>query len=269
MDVRSNQAYYAFVYDPYLYGFNTAYWKELNGTATTLANRIRLNSLAIVSKHQYLRGKFTFGIQMPAAPSVGQNKEFGLKSPSIATARNAAYFQILGPVVNAITVGPTGVVTTTPLDQTAIDAVTWTTNNDFSIFWQRNRVVFAINGVTVADINDRNLVPQNSVLPIHIANNNADNEDIAYVELNYVDQVVDQPFELPVVSPNGTVNLTIESVGENITATDVVSGINVSPAASVSDAVSVAESVTLNQISIFPSVNETTTVTESVELEVS
>ncbi|MCK9369585.1 hypothetical protein M0R04_06730 [Candidatus Dojkabacteria bacterium] len=286
MDVRSNQAYYSFVYDPTIYGLNTAFWKELNGSASTVSNKIRLNSVTIVSKHQYLRGKFTFGLTMASAPASGDNKEFGLKNQAIATARNAAYFQISGATVNAITVGPTGTVTTTALNQTAIDAITWTTNNDFSIFWQRNRVIFAVNGITVADITDRNLVPQNIVLPVYIANNVADNESLSYVEMNYVDEVVKPDWELPIVSPAGTTDVTIESTKESLsitenvaivlvsdisgvdslTITDVLtSAITVEP--NISDALTISEDIGTPVVSTEPNVNDALTITESATVE--
>jgi hypothetical protein len=286
MDVRSNQAYYSFIYDPTIYGLNTAFWKELNGSASTVSNKIRLNSVTIVSKHQYLRGKFTFGLTMASAPASGENKEFGLKSQAIASARNAAYFQILGTVVNAVTIGSSGTVTTTALNQTAIDAITWTTNNDFSIFWQRNRVVFAINGITVADITDRNLVPQNTVLPVYIANNVADNESLSYLEMNYVDEVVKPDWELPVASPAGTTDLTIESTKDNLSITEnvaivLVSDINSSDALTitdvlttaitvepnVSDALTITENIGTPEVTTQPNVSDALTITESATVE--
>lgn len=266
MDVRSNQAYYSFVYDPYLYGLNTAYWQELYGSASSVSNKIRLNSVTIVSRHQYLRGKFTFGLDMAAAPTAGQNKEFGLKSPSIASARNAAYFQILGTVVNCITIGSTGTVTTTAVDATKVSDLTWTDNNDFTIFWQRNKVEFQINGVKVVEMIDRNFVPQNTTLPIWIANNTADNEDLSYVEINYVDQVVAPEWELAVASPDASTDLFIENGGDNLTLTESVT-VDITSDVNLSDSITLTESVGTPELTVEPNISDSITLTESTTVD--
>jgi hypothetical protein len=272
MDVRSNQAYYSFVYDPTLYGFNTAYWKELNGSAATTSNKIRLNSVTIVSKHQYLRGKFIWSLSMPT-PTEGQNKEWGFKSPAIGTLRNAAYFQVSGGNLFCITVGATGTVTTTQVDSSYIatdgnsPAMTWTNPNQFQIFWKRNQVEFSINGYVVATMTDRNFVPQNTTVPTYVANNNPDNMDVSYVEMDYVDQVVVPQWELPIVSPAGTTDVNIEAAGENIAITESVTA-NVSPPVSVSDSITVSESVT-GEVRKNVTKSEAVTITENVTAVIS
>lgn len=262
MDIRSSQAYYAFIYDPYLYGFNTAYWKELNGTASAATNKIRVNSVTIVSKHQYLRGKFIFGLTMASAPTVGQNKEFGLKSPGLGSSRNACYFQILGSTLNAIVIALDGTVTTTAVDSSFVSGTTWTTKNDFRILWNLSSVQFFINGVRCAEVTDRNLLPDKTTIPVWIANNNIDAEDVSYVEMNFVDQVVAPTWELPIVSPAGTTEVNIESTSDAITTTESTTA-NVSPPVSASQAITVSESVSIEKVDIFPSVSDSVTITES------
>ena len=196
MDSFITEDYYRFVYDPTLYGFNTAYWRGLNGAVSVDAShRLSLNAVTIVSKHQYFRGNFVMNLTIPAVPTAGDERIFGLALPAMST-KNAAYFEITGTTFQAVVKDSfNGTVTTS-------DAITWqaawtNTAIEYRILWVGNKVTFYVNGIRVYELADRNLVPQLTTIPVYIANNNADAMLLKYLAISDVHKVVMPMWETP------------------------------------------------------------------------
>lgn len=239
MEASLINEYYHFVYDPQLYGFNTAYWRELDGTASLSAsNRIRVKSVAIASKHQYFRGDFIYKVNVPTAPS-GAYRRIGLLMPGVGTSKNAAYFEIVGGVLRAVTVSNTGLETTSTI--TWDDA--WTgVAVEFRIHWQRSRVVFYVGGLKVAEFDDRNTLPGHMPLSVFIQNNENDNMDVSYAQISFAEKVVQAEWE---TDATGSVeNRTVESTSDNVVITESAT-VRVSDFVSASDAIAITESVTV------------------------
>ena len=288
MDVRASDDYYHFIYDPQLYGFNTAYWRELNGTASlTATNKIRANSVTIASKHQYFRGDVTLAITVPAVPGGGL-RQWGFISPVLGTSKNAAFFQITAGIFQAVVINNDGTQTTYNITWNS----NWTsTEVEYRIHWTKGKVEFYADGVKVASFEDRNTVPGYLTLPVMVKNENADNLDLAYVLVSYSEKVVKAEWEVPVTAAPSTDTKLVEGASDSITVTDVptvtatqLGGIDVSDvvtvtesvtvfqivlgAGAINDAITVTESVTVELLPHMASVNDTITVTESVSVSV-
>jgi hypothetical protein len=268
MDVTTSNDYYHFVYDPQLYGLNTAYWQQLNGAATlTGANKIRVNSVTIATKHQYLHGDFTFRLNVAGAPT-GLVRRWGLMSPAIGTIYNAMYFEQNAGVWQAVVVNDAGTATTYPMTWDSSD---WnTTDIDFNIQWTRNRVTFSVSGVPVAIFDDRNLTPGYVTLPLFITNNEADSLDVVYLIGKHIEKVVQPLWELPVASATSTVTTgNIESAKETVTVTEnftVSPQATITPGPNVNDTVTTSENLTVIRQPVTWAVNvsDTATTTEHI-----
>lgn len=264
MDVRNSNDYYSLIYDPNLYGFNSAYWRELNGTATlTPANKIRVNSVAIVSKQQYFRGNLAMKLSIPTAPT-GGIRQWGFLSPVLGGSRNAAFFQQSGGVFTAVVSNNAGTATSTVITwDNAWNAVALI----YEIKWTNGWVKFYINNYLVATVDDRNLQPGYLPLPVYINNGDADNLDVTFHTLNYVEKVVGPNWELAVASSITGNDLSIESVKESVTVSEATTFHNQLGDISLNDAVTVSESVALHDILNSP-VNDAITVSENVTVAV-
>jgi len=86
---------YHFFYDPYLYGYNTSWFKTISGSALAIAGKIRINTGRVSSLGTYLLGDFEMKLTIPTAPTGGDSRVFGLYSQALGN-RNAAYFFISG-----------------------------------------------------------------------------------------------------------------------------------------------------------------------------
>lgn len=265
MDVTTSNDYYHFVYDPQLYGFNTAYWKELNGAASlTGANKIRVNSLTIASKHQYFHGDFTFFLNVPGAPT-GLIRRWGLMDPALGTSQNALYFEQNAGVFQAVVVNDTGTQTTYPITW---DSSSWNgVEISYQILWARNTVTFLISGVRVAIFEDRNLTPGYVILPIIVTNQEVDSLDLTYIIGKHIEKVIQPSWELPVVSTTTTApTQNIESAKESVTVTDVPT-VAFAPASNLSESVTVTDVPTVSATRNF-SLSDTATITESIGVAV-
>lgn len=262
MDVRTSDEYYHFVYDPNLYGLNTAYWQALNGTASlTGANKIRANSVTIVTKHQYFHGDFTLSLNVPSL--TGGLRRWGLIDPALSTNQNALYFEQNLGVFQAVVINDAGTQTTYPITW---DATNWNgLNIEYKIEWSRNTATFSIAGVQVAVFQDRNLTPGYVILPISITNNEADSLDLNYIIGKHIEKVQQPAWELPVASTPTTTPTTnqIESVMEGVTITENVKMLQTS-FPNVSDSTAITESVSVLLPFFKPIINDTATITESV-----
>lgn len=236
MDVRANEDFIHFVYDPALYGFNTAYWKELNGSGVLSANKIRVNSVAIVSRHQYLRGDFTFKLNIPADPA-GPHRVWGLKLPNASADKNAVYFEIIGGVFQAVVIDANGNQNTYTITW---DSANWTAHDIlYRIVWIKGRVIFYISGIQVALFDDRNQQPGSQTLSAWVESDENDNMDLSYVAMSYVEKTFVPIWES--LSTAATNERTIESakdtlsISESVTMTGQLGGINVNDQLNISE----------------------------------
>lgn len=262
MDARISDEYFHFIYDPQLYGFNTAYWRELNGaTSLTATNAIRLNSVAIASKPQYFRGSLTFNLNIPSAPA--GNRRWGFVSPVLSNSKCAAYFETSG-TFQAVVVNTDG--------SSASSTITWDSAwtaaaVEYKIHWTKGTVLFYIAGIKVAEFTDRNQNPGYLTLPVYISNSESDNMDLKYVLVRNAEKVVKLEWEVPVTTAPSTENKAVEGAKESITVSDVptVTATNLG-GISVNDAVALTESATVEvgTESLNLSVTETITVAESL-----
>lgn len=165
-----------FIYDVIIKQFDTAFWKQTTGTTTVSSNKLRNNAAALASYMQLIYADIEFMINMPAAPTAGDARHWGLRSPA-TDALGAAYFKIAGAVFTA--------ETTDEFGNTKSTTLTWsagytTTDTKFRIRVGKEEVTFYINDVVVAT--HTSAVPH-IALPIRISNTNADNMDMAYLDV--------------------------------------------------------------------------------------
>lgn len=190
MDLRLSDQHYFFVYDPILFGYSTVYWKDITGAGTISSNKVRVNASTIASKEQYLRGDFTFNMIVPAAPTTGDNRKFGLVSPAQGITKNAIFFKVAGAVFTAEFVNAAGTATSLPITWLAA----WTnTAANYRISWLQRSVAFYINDIKVAEQelgDDPQVLPDRQALSAYILNANSDNMDLAYLLVNAAEHQV-------------------------------------------------------------------------------
>lgn len=290
MDSFITEDYYRFVYDPILYGFNTAYWRGLNGAVTINGSgQLLLNAATIVSKHQYFRGRFEFDLVV-AAPTAGDNRSFGLFLPSMSTAlsENAILFQIAGTTFQGV------VYDSFNGTQTVVGPFTWNaawtnTVTPFVILWNGHKVEFIVGGVSLGSVQDRNLVPQLTTISLYVDNVNNDNMAISSIAVSNVHKVVMPSWETTDVEPDiGFLHIRSVSETPHVAESVTVSipnlpGINVNDTSTISESVgikipnegdnAIVDSVTMDDtnltVSVFfpnllPNVSDSTTTSELV-----
>ena len=84
-----------YFYDPYLYAIDSAWFKNISGTATCIGGKIRVNSGILGTLRTFMMGEYNLRMTIPTAPSSGDSRVFGLYSRARGN-RNAAYFFISG-----------------------------------------------------------------------------------------------------------------------------------------------------------------------------
>lgn len=174
----------AFVYDPVVRGLDSTFWKSVTGTPSLTSNRLRVNNARLTSFTQYMRGKIEFKLNVPTAPSGGDDKFWGLRNPVAATF-GAIYFQITGAVFQAVSYDDAGNAQTTAITW---DTSTWDGNQiSYQILWTPTNITFLVNGIVQATHQTRiGTVP----LALDIDNNDADNLDTDYVFVRAADLAI-------------------------------------------------------------------------------
>lgn len=162
----------AVIYDVKVRQYDTSFWKTLSGAPSVVSNKLRLNQAEICSYYQFLFGIFNFAVNIPTTPSAGEAKKIGLINPSSPTL-GSAYFEIAGAVFKAVSYDDDGNAETTTL--------TWSgeaTEQIFSIKWERDTIIFSLDGVVVATHSTR---VGKIIQMLSLKNADNDNTDTGYV----------------------------------------------------------------------------------------
>lgn len=204
MDVNITRESKAFVFDPPTFGFDTMYWSKISGTNPTVSGGdLLVNATEISSYPAYMGGDFEFTMNVPAVPTSGDVRAWGLKIPGLGN-RGRIEFDITGAVFSLKVYTNAGVAL---LNQTVTWDAAWTaTDTVFRILWQPFGIRFMIGTVTVAKLgiagNVINSTNPNLPLSIHVNNANADNLKISDIVVQNVVHASDA-----VGAPSVTVNV--------------------------------------------------------------
>lgn len=229
MDVNITRESKAFVFDPPTFGFDTMYWSKISGTNPTVSGGdLLVNATEIASYPAYLSGDFEFTMNVPAVPTSGDVRAWGLKIPGLGN-RGRIEFDITGAVFSLKVYTNAGVAL---LNQTITWDAAWTaTDTVFRIMWQPFGIRFMIGTVTVAKLgiggNVINSTNPSLPMAIHINNANADNlkiSDIVAQNVAHASDGVGAPSitvnieELPAAAAlaDATANPTTTTVGADI-----------------------------------------------------
>lgn len=248
--------FYNFYYDPYRQGYDSTIWRTLWGAPEVVNNQLVLNTATAIHFADILRGEYTFNVNIPAAPSAGHSRSFGLYHPG----RGAyIFFDVSGTTFSIKTSDGTISTSTTITWQSD-----WTaTNIKYVIRWEPGTAKFFINGSRVATITD-NSVP-NSPLSLYASNNTWDSLLLNYIDCTGLQSYTMTPGPEDPATTNSfqVIGLTGEK-SESITVTENVSMFITAWRPEVFDTVTVTESVTMLITTLVPSINDIVTVSESV-----
>lgn len=162
------------VYDPSIVGYDTTIFKALSGAPAMSGSLLRLNAAEICTYGFWRRLIAEFTLTIPAAPTAGDVRAFGLKAPALGN-RGRAEFTITGAVIAAVAYNDAG---TLVCNQTITWDVAW--NNTpvrFKIDTKVGPAKFYINDTLVATATGKSSIPT----PLHINNANADALDMTAV----------------------------------------------------------------------------------------
>lgn len=177
-----------YIYDVAIKGLDANFWANVTGTPTVATGKIRLNAATMASYILHEFPDIEFLLTIPAAPTSGDVRQFGLLISS-SQAVGAAYFDITGTTFSAKVFDNAGNVTS--------KVITWDAGN-----WSNKAVLYRITqeadiirfwtGVITAGVAAYTLqatiaapvsgLPSNA-LPILIKNGNSDNMDLTYVNV--------------------------------------------------------------------------------------
>lgn len=178
-----------YIYDPIVKSADTSFWKAIVGTLTVSSNSLLFNTDTDASYLQHKFGHYLFSVNVPVKPTAGDARKWGLINAANPT-KGSVYFETTGTTFQAVSYDDYGNAKTT--------AITW---NDtawsalaivFEILWERDHIVFLVNGAVVAthvnqgagnygatSTNCVGVSPQ----ALYIHNGNADNMLVAFVEV--------------------------------------------------------------------------------------
>ena len=192
MEFRKHEDRDSMEYSPIIKQFDSTFWSTLAGAPAMSGNVLRFTSATVATFLLFEYGDFRFDLNIPAVPTVGDARIWGLKLPD-SNNFGAAYFEVTGTTFRAVTYDRFGTAQTTTL--------TWDDTNysakvvEFRILWEPDQVGFLINDVVVATHSDTNggHIPdmaKKGSLPIYIKNGNADNMDLTYLAVTNAASIV-------------------------------------------------------------------------------
>lgn len=206
-DVRLTDEYYHFLYDPSLFGFESAYFQTNSGTPAVSGNKIRLNAATVTSYPEYVYGDIEMLLTIPAAPTAGDSRIFGFKAAALSSS-NYAYFNISGTTLTAVSRGLWG-------SSEETTTITWNSAwtaaaTRFEIRIETQGTRFLIDGVEKAF--HATSAPKDAALPLYFSNVNSDNADISWFIIKAFKVVGDTTTEFNideiVVNTQGPTTLT-------------------------------------------------------------
>ena len=181
MDTVSRIQNVGFAYDPTISGYDTNFWKTISGSPAVSSNKIRLNAAEIATHSFYEGGVYRFNVTVPAAPTSGDSRAWGLKTPAFGN-RSRIEFNISGAVFTVVFYDKDG---TAASSKTITWDAAWT--NAAAVYEIRvaeQTIEWWINNVRVHQY-AFNIAPNRKRMTepaaIHVVNSNADNMDITYI----------------------------------------------------------------------------------------
>ena len=210
-DTRRADAFEHFLYDPTILGFSDHYFSVATGSPTVTSDAVRLDETTIYSRPGYAGGEHTFELNIPSAPSGGDDRSWGLQSPS-DTSNYVIKFEISGSDFQAITKDEDGNTTTTDISWNSYDG----SDVKYKIIWKRNYIEFQIDGQQVAHHAQRvgDAVPEFYPIPQFIKNANADSTDMKRVLVDEAQLVQKQADNLPSPVGETLANVTAGSASD-------------------------------------------------------
>jgi hypothetical protein len=173
-----------FVYDPKRQGYDTNLFKTLAGTPSVASDKIVLNAAEIVGYADMVWCDLTMRLIIPAVPTAGDVRKFGLASASLGA---ILAFEINDDVFTISAADGDG---NTKSSTITFDAALAAVSADFTIRWRGSYADFLINGVPVITPGDMNgstyrlndIAVPNGPLSMYFQNSNADNMQIVNIE---------------------------------------------------------------------------------------
>lgn len=182
----------SYIYDSTIKGFDANFWKQIAGTTTIASNKMRLNAATQAS---FILHEFAFidiKINVPAKPTAGDSRRWGLFAPSASGDQGAIYFDITGTAFTANVIDANG--------QTQTSTLTWNdgswsaTDIIFTIKWEPDIVQFWVNGTILATFQVISASTAKGIpfiaLPLYFKNGNSDNMDISYIAVQQAAGIV-------------------------------------------------------------------------------
>lgn len=165
--------YTSFYYDPQRQGYDTDLWKSITSAPTISSNKLRFNAATAIQYADCTKGIFEFKMTVPAAPTTGDVRQFGLMSLNRSM---YAVFDITDDVFSVKTKDALGSTKSTTITWDS----TWTNAAiSFTIQWIGFDVVFKVNNRRMARHEEK--TPTGPV-SAYIKNGNSDNMDMTYLE---------------------------------------------------------------------------------------
>jgi len=189
MELISRDKRDGYVYDPIIKQYDTTFWKSTTGTPAMSSNVLRFTSAAASSFLQHIFADVEFNLTVPAVPTSGDVRTWGLRNPS-SDSLGAVYFKIAGTAFTAEVVDSNGNTKSVTLTWSAGYTATATS---YRFRWENDMIIFYINGVVVATIGTfempKNAIPENA-LALRIVNGNADNLDLNYLAVRRAASII-------------------------------------------------------------------------------
>jgi hypothetical protein len=187
MDTQNQSSNVNYVLDGYVAGYDTSFFKTITGTdPVASAGLVPFNGNLCSSRSSFKYGDFEFSLKIPAAPTAGDNRVWGLQSVGMGL-RGAIIFLIQADVFSVKVHDNGG----TELFAKVIDwDDDWTNaETSFRIRWERDVVEFLVGGTRVAAFRiDPTIQHTISTYPLSIliTNLNSDDMSLRYLALRGV-----------------------------------------------------------------------------------
>ena len=194
MNINVNRNETDFIYDPSMHSYPSGLWNTpvttaLTGTPSISSAKLAINTAGCATAGSYKADGLdvSFSLTIPAAPTSGDARFFGLKSLNLGNV-SLIGFDITGAVLSAKVYDDAGNLLSVydangaPLASNAITWVAgWTnTQTTFRITKSNGRIYFYIGGTLKAKT-DVSTEVGTTALPITITNANADNMLLHYM----------------------------------------------------------------------------------------
>lgn len=187
-----------YIYDPIVKGYDTTFWKSVTGTPTISSNQIQYNAQASASYLLHIYTEMEFLVTIPAVPTSGDSRQFGLKNPATNNL-GAVYFDITGATFSGKIYDSAGNLYTVPLTFTSGWAATATV---FKIRWEPGQILFyaGTTAETIALLGSASVgatpgVGTKAIIPYgplaaYINNSNSDNLLVGYMAVRRAASII-------------------------------------------------------------------------------